>query len=524
VVTDTESVPDGNERPRGDAERTRPRIGSTGRGLRSELRTFLARFPRLFIPLARRWAPGDWITGDTEFVIEGYPRSGNTFATAAFGLAKTGPHPKVSHHTHAPASVILAARRGIPALVLIRRPEDAVVSVVVRQPDLPMQAALRAYVGFYRPLLRYRDRIVVATFDEVVRDFGAVIRRVNERFSTTFGVFHHTEENARQALALIEQEERVRRGAGPELIRTAAFPMESRSRLKDERRAEYGSPRLRTLRARAESLYEGFTGEIATRAPERREAPGAGNASRGRRWADAAAVRRLRSEVRIFLARFPRLFVPLARRWGTGDWITAETEFVIEGYPRSGNTFATAAFGLAKTSPHPIVGHHTHSPAQVVTAARRGIPTLVLIRYPEEAVLSLVIQQPYRSVRSALREWIAFYEPLPRYRDRIEVATFEEVVGDFGAVTKRVNRRFGTHFDVFEHNSENARRALELIEQDARRLWRGGRDLQLKGAFPSAERANAKELLRPQYRSRRLLALRRKAEGLYRLLTEELTP
>jgi hypothetical protein len=231
-------------------------------------------------------------------------------------------------------------------------------------------------------------------------------------------------------------------------------------------------------------------------------------------------LRRMRTELRIVLARYPRLLVPLARRWGTGDWIMRDTEFVIEGYPRSGNTFATAAFGSAKTGPHPIVGHHTHSPAQVITAARRGISVLVLIREPEEAVLSLVVQQPYRSVRSALREWIAFYEPLLRYRGRIEVATFEDVVRDFGAVTRRVNERFGTDFDVFDHTAENARRALEVVREDARRLWGRGRDLQLKGAFPSAERGRAKDRLRPEYRSERLQRLRRKADRLYDMFTE----
>ena len=201
------------------------------------------------------------IAGDTGFVIEGFPRSGNTFATAAFGMAKSGPLPKVAHHTHAAAVVIAAARRGIPVLLLIRRPGDAVLSVAVRQPDLSLRAAFRAYIGFYGPLLRYRDDLVVATFEEVVRDFGAVTTRVNERFGTSFGIFEHTDGNVRKALALIEAEEEDRYGPGRKLQERAAFPSEERTRLKEELRAGDHWDELRTLRARAERIYEVFTGE-----------------------------------------------------------------------------------------------------------------------------------------------------------------------------------------------------------------------------------------------------------------------
>jgi hypothetical protein len=235
-------------------------VPRTLREWRSFARTIIARYPLLYLPIARLRGQRGVITRDTGFVIEGYPRSGNTFATAAFGMAKSGPQPRVAHHTHAAAVVIAAIRRGIPVLLLIRRPEDAVLSVAIRQPDLSLRAALRAYVGFYGPLLRYRDDLVVATFEDVVRDFGAVTRRVNERFGTSFGVFEHTPGNVRKALALIETEEADRYGSGRNLQERAAFPSEERARLKERLRAGDRWDELRTLRARAERMYEVFTG------------------------------------------------------------------------------------------------------------------------------------------------------------------------------------------------------------------------------------------------------------------------
>jgi len=68
----------------------------------------------------------------TELVIEGFARSGNTFAVAAFSLAQPRPV-RLAHHLHAPAQVLLAARMGIPCIVLVRDPVDAVASRLIRR-------------------------------------------------------------------------------------------------------------------------------------------------------------------------------------------------------------------------------------------------------------------------------------------------------------------------------------------------------------------------------------------------------
>src|ERR671920_2182155 len=68
------------------------------------------------------------VTPDTQLVIEGFPRSGNSFARRAFIMAQDEPQIKnhIAHHLHVPAQVVQAARWQIPTLVLIRRPRDAV--------------------------------------------------------------------------------------------------------------------------------------------------------------------------------------------------------------------------------------------------------------------------------------------------------------------------------------------------------------------------------------------------------------
>ena len=110
---------------------------------------------------------------------------------------------RLAHHLHAPAQLIEAARRGTPALLLIRDPLEAVLSQVVREPDVALRDALVAYGRFYASLLPYRGALVVGEFRDVTSDFASVIRHVNARFGTTFSEFAPTEANNSACVALI---------------------------------------------------------------------------------------------------------------------------------------------------------------------------------------------------------------------------------------------------------------------------------------------------------------------------------
>jgi hypothetical protein len=240
---------------------TKGLVGSRGkmwwRRVRFDLGTSIRRYPRLYLPIARRRRRGQPLTKETQFVIEGFPRSGNTFAVASFGASQTRPI-RLARHEHAPAQVIGAARQGIPCLVLIRRPEEAVLSFAIQQPQLTVRQLLRTYLRFYGPLHPYLDRVAVATFGQVTTDFSAVIRRVNERYGTDFGLFEHTEENARRSLDEIERHSKARWGEGVTAEMKRSTPSDLREQVKAALRRRYRAPRLQRLRERADREYETF--------------------------------------------------------------------------------------------------------------------------------------------------------------------------------------------------------------------------------------------------------------------------
>jgi hypothetical protein len=200
----------------------------------------------------------------------------------------------------------------------------------------------------------------------------------------------------------------------------------------------------------------------------------------------------LKRRIRLALEPYPLLFLPLARFGKEGDRarVDKDTDFVIEGFPRSGNSFAVAAFRMAQ--PRPVrLAHHLHAPAQIIAAARRRLPILVLIREPVAAVSSLVIRHPEIPLKMALQEYIRFYKTAAPYRRQFVIGLFDEVTSDFGEVIRRVNRRFSTDFGFFEHNETNVQKSFAIIEQKNRERNNGAL-AELRIARPSQVREKLK--------------------------------
>jgi hypothetical protein len=195
--------------------------------------------------------------------------------------------------------------------------------------------------------------------------------------------------------------------------------------------------------------------------------------------------------IRIALGPYPRLFFPLARfKEGHRAAVGKDTELVIEGFPRSGNSFAVYAFQMVQ--PRPVqLAHHLHAPAQIISAVRRDLPILILIREPVAAVSSLIIRHPYISIRMALYEYIRFYETITPYRNKFVVGLFDEVTNNYGEVIQRINQRFSTGFALFEHNEANVQKSFDLIEQ-LNRQKNNGALAELRIARPSPIREKLK--------------------------------
>jgi hypothetical protein len=223
-----------------------------------EVKTIVARYPALALPIARR-RHGEPVDPATEIVIEGFPRSGTSFAVAAFRRAQGRPV-EIACHVHAPAQILEGVRRSLPVLLVVREPEATTVSFAIRNPHLTLRQALRAYLRFHEPLAPLRNRIVVGRFDEVTKDLGTVIDRVNERFGTSFARFEQTPESVDAVFAEID-EDYAKRLSGESFERAVARPSEHRDALKPRLEAAYRAPDLASLRSRAERAFARLTAD-----------------------------------------------------------------------------------------------------------------------------------------------------------------------------------------------------------------------------------------------------------------------
>jgi hypothetical protein len=223
--------------------------------LRHHLRRPLARTPYAWdvAMMVRPEKRATLARRDTAIVIDGFLRSGNTFSVAAFIVAN-GPQVHIGRHLHGAPHILRGVRMGLPTVVLVRRPVDAVTSYLVRRPTLTPGDAVLEYLDLYSTAWRARDGFVVGVFDQVVSDFGSVTDAVNERFGTRFARYLPTPENEAAAFAIVE--EMNRRECRGEVVEThVGRPSEEREQRKQRLAELMDQPRVRSLLGRADELY-----------------------------------------------------------------------------------------------------------------------------------------------------------------------------------------------------------------------------------------------------------------------------
>ena len=201
--------------------------------LKHEPRVFLYQYPTTFKLLANlnRKKKHILVNKDSEIVIEGFPRSGNTFAHVAFEYAQ-GRDVNIASHFHAPGQIIWGVKSNVPTLLLIREPVDAVSSLLIRENYLSEMQVLRWYIEFYQSVYPYMNRLVLADFNEVISDFGQVMIKINKHYSTSFIPFEHSEENVQTCFRIIEDLDRQDTKQENVTEKTVSRPSKIRNRLK----------------------------------------------------------------------------------------------------------------------------------------------------------------------------------------------------------------------------------------------------------------------------------------------------
>jgi hypothetical protein len=149
--------------------------------------------------------------------------------------------------------------------------------------------------------------------------------------------------------------------------------------------------------------------------------------------------------------------------------VCPSTELVIDGFPGSANSFVALTFKRYQTKPVQLA-HHLHSPAQILQAIEQKIPTLVTVREPIGAILSIASRRPYITATQGLRRYVGFYNKIKPYADCYLVSSFEQSTKHLDQVIERVNARFHTNFDVVDIEKANAERKVQRTKRSPEQL------------------------------------------------------
>jgi hypothetical protein len=175
--------------------------------------------------------------------------------------------------------------------MLIRNPLDSAVSWAIHQNlsvqdpgtckrfssgvwsghhDISLEEAVAYWNDYHETLLPIRSDLFIAKFEDVTKDFGAVMRAFNERWNTDYVPFEHTVENAARCFQVTENEHRLADGKVLEM--QVCRPSKKRSVVKETCLDQLEqSSFLRDELARAKELYDAFVnatpqqGRVSTR-------------------------------------------------------------------------------------------------------------------------------------------------------------------------------------------------------------------------------------------------------------------
>lgn len=198
------------------------------------------------------------------------------------------------------------------------------------------------------------------------------------------------------------------------------------------------------------------------------------------------------------------------------NFVTAEHDLVLEGYPRCGNSFAERAFIFANGRTRRwAIATHAHRIAQLALAVRYKLPTLIVTRAPEPAVCSFAAltypkadadrTEIARFIHDKTRYYADYYSVARDLRDAIVLSDFVTTTTAFGRVIGALNDRFGTDFIPFSDDPDDV---AQIFATSRTHL------------SPNAERDTVKASMLDLYHAPANAAARERAEQVYTQIRE----
>ncbi len=140
------------------------------------------RFPEHAVgPKLQQMADKTMFTHQPNFIINSFPRCGNTFLHVAVRMS--WPHLVIQSHIHDPA-LYNQADGSVPFVSIVRKPEDALVSWMIH--TLGQEIELSGEIEGYRKHLegaKANKNVLILPFNEVTLNTQSVLDKIEQSFN-----------------------------------------------------------------------------------------------------------------------------------------------------------------------------------------------------------------------------------------------------------------------------------------------------------------------------------------------------
>lgn len=176
--------------------------------------------------------------------------------------------------------------------------------------------------------------------------------------------------------------------------------------------------------------------------------------------------------------------------------VTKSTDIVVEGFPRSSNTFLTVA--LTKLLGEGVsIANHYHSSAQFSLGYKLKKPMVLVVREPLNCLVSNLLYYPNRSREEIVDDYILFHENIKQYLPDIFVVDFNDVTTNPLALIAKISDEFDLEIDTASYDQDTfVSNIMGLVKEHADRLGRiFNEDMTYSLAIPSDDKKKHKQRL-----------------------------
>lgn len=193
------------------------------------------------------------VNEDTELLIDGFPRSANTFAYAFIEM--TQPVKRIAHHVHLPVQFYRSKKFSTPALLLLRNPVDAAISMSIRRPTYFPYLIFLYYYLFHTKIFKIISDTLIIRFEEVVSDPNSIIRKLRSKNYSGLNEVKLTVELKDRINKRVDELDMINRNDSEIKDSTVARPTEYRKNISEKIRGEFHSKRYSRISAKCILVY-----------------------------------------------------------------------------------------------------------------------------------------------------------------------------------------------------------------------------------------------------------------------------